>query len=365
MKPIATQYYRDRTNSGAVRSFAFSQDGRWLAMNNGRDTPYLFDAETLTELAPYPGHAEHLKDVFFLEDGKHLRSIGADDRICMWDGDTMAMTNRIKAPDGFQIESARPWDGRYAVCVETRAVQDHKIGTEGTIPAKVIDCDTGRVVCELFLPRGAWRARLHWVNEKEALVQTRNGLCRFDFRKGEILSTIDSDSSSIGYAGEITEDGDRIFVIHQGSKGSPVCGVTIVRTDTGKATDLDFPDTVTSYQGGLIPGGEYFYLASPHVHIHDRDTLSVVTCNTLDRFRVRHVSFRADGERYAVLTEADNGESESRMSIQVFTTVDSRRAISFDTSSMAHRIKMSPNGERIAVLNRDYTIELFALEDTR
>lgn len=188
---------------------------------------------------------------------------------------------------------------------------------------------------------------------------------RFDYQKAHVLTTIKFDDARFGDLGEVTEDGKLLFTFANPGKSLSIPGFSIIHTDTGKVTWCNLPDTAVGREGGLVPGGQYFYLASPHVHIVDRATHSVVARNILEYVQILDLTFSGDGRKYAVLMQGTNGKRRSPPFVQVFPTLTSHPTVTFDTSNSACQLKMSTDGKRIAVMNRDSTIEVWTLEDVK
>lgn len=347
-------------------SLAFSPDGKLLAVGMEQPTPGLFRTDTFERLLPYDGHAGKVSAIFFTADGKRLRSYGNDNLICDWDMETMRMLRRIKLPAGYRTLSIREPDGRYAICYHSGSDKpgsgDPFSDDESQNTIIVFDAESGKIIAKLALPDG----HVQWIDDHQAVVVGQRQLCRFDYRKGKVLETIKLDDKWRGL-GELTEDGRSLFDLRVNRRAA-VVAPTILDIATGKITSRkpENPERVRVGTSGLVPGGKYFYLADPNVYIYDRRTLKQVSKKVLERIDILSLSFLGDGRRYALVSGGriyieDLFKPKTQSIIRIHDTLSGKTLLAFPASSRWARVKFSPDGKRLAVVNDDDTIEVWTL----
>ena len=150
---------------------ALSPDGRTLAVSTGggygRDLfeggygPDLFDARTGRRVGPDP-HRGDIQNLFFLSDGKILRTIDSENYSCLWDAATLRLRGRMDLGRGLDVLSARPTDGKYLLCRDFRPGGDKPVLT-------VVDADIGGVVCT-FPNVETEDSQVLWLSDSQLLV---------------------------------------------------------------------------------------------------------------------------------------------------------------------------------------------------
>lgn len=366
LKVMATFIYPNYACTRAVQSLDFSPNGLWLAMTNSRDTPFIFKSKNLKELYPYSGHAEYLRIVAFAENGKRLFSVGGDEKICYWDTNTMKMLKRKEFPEGYQYLSMRPWDGKYIICENIKTAVESKVGEKGTIPVRVLNTNSGKVICQFTLPLGFYRNNIFWVNNEDILVYLDDILYRYNYLTGKLLSKVKIKDYVFSWgAKKVMEDGKRFFVYPAPGKGQGyVDKVSVVDIATGKISTRKMPKIYRCRKGGLVPGGKYFYLAAPDVFIFNRHSLVEKNKVILgEKIEIEDIAFCPNGEFYAILTKDIEAEFVSPKTIKVFATFDSKPVLTFRPSDFARTIKWSTVKKQLAIRNNDSTIEVLTFKN--
>ncbi len=367
------EFPRHESRDQPEESLDFSPDGKLLAGGQGQPTPSLISTATRERLRPYDGHSTHVDDVFFSSDGKQLRSYGDDNTVCTWDAVTMKMLRRAEIPLEYSWDSIRPSDGRYATCYPRSTADKPFGGTANAMhPARLFDAETGQFIVDLPVSGGT----MYWTNDHEAAMEKsdtdgRNGtISRFNYLDGKVISTVNFAKSEGG--GELAEDGRSVysFFIEYEGRATPAAP-SILDLATGKFTarDLHHSQRERVNRAGLVPGGKYFYLADPNIYIYDRTTLKQVAKKAFDSIDILSLSFSQDGSRYALISGGRLFiedvfkwyDPKTQSVVRIHDTLSGKTLHAFAASTRWARVKFSPDGRRLAVINDDGTIEVWPL----
>lgn len=360
----------------SIVSLAFSPDCRFLvAVQAWRPAPHVLRTDTWEVMLPYDGHGGYVAGIYFCSDGKRIRTLGTDNTVCFWDAATMRMIERIRLPPGQRMLTAREPDGRYIFCFDADAYDRPYPYRGGEADAMVFDAERREPASRLKLQIGQWSTRVHWLDERQALVATRKKRCIFDYLTGKIVSEAGIEDSDLWNGrGDATEDGAGILVI-QGGLGDTQVRVKRVDAATGKARILAGAKLprFTGNDRGLVPGGRYFYMASPGVYIFEREPVKLVSANHFGgRSFLGVIGFSSDGRRYAVSDwtamspsgGAASSEPKSRPLVRVHDTLTGSTLFAFAASSLSVRAgRFAPDGKRLVIANGDGTLEIWELPE--
>lgn len=108
--PVLVTFDKDH-----LRSFAFSDDGAWLATCGDGATPELWDLNTWTKLRSLVGHTSAVLSVAISPDGRRLASASNDGTVQLWDVETGRATLVLRTPTLPQVVA---WsrDGQRLAC---------------------------------------------------------------------------------------------------------------------------------------------------------------------------------------------------------------------------------------------------------
>ncbi len=366
------------TRSARICQMAYSPDGRWLVVTQKyRTTPRLFDAATAQEKMLDEGHGDRIVDLRFSADGRTLRSVGNDGTVCTWDATTMKMLRRISLPADRPVGHIRPSDGRYVLC---------PVATDPTGSVRVVDLDTGTACCEVALPlawhgseasrQGAATLRhVYWLSDQEALctgyfIKSNIGVTgyhwwRFNCQTGKVLSEgrldLGEQNALCNGRGLVTEDGNHLFYVDGGGKGSPPTAAGRVNLRTFRSAELGRIDRPINGRFGLVPGGKYSHLG---LHVYDRRTLNLVAAREFphDKARVGLVTFSLDGSRCAAALYS-NAKPEAV--VVVYETLTNRVLLAFTSAMTVAHFRLSQNGTRLALAYNDGTLEVRSVPSGR
>jgi WD40 repeat protein len=352
---------------GEIQSFALSPDGKMLAVTDQfHPTPYLFSTATGAPIRPVAGHTGRLQHVCFPDGGKTIRSFCSDNFTCLWDASTMKLLKRtqLRADDNFV--SFREPDGKYAIAVGNDADKE---------TARVVECETAKVVFELPLPKRDWLQRLPrivWIDDNEALCITGDNIIRFDYRKGKVVK--EWTGTSDRGAAYLSEDGKILYFLDGNAKYTQLEGHTLDLA-TGKFDDIGRVQMkhFTGNRHGLVPDGKHFYISDPDLYLLDRKTLKVEVEKHFRKTDMLGLTFNADGSRYAVITggaihvdrNLNRLDSGAQSLIRVHETKTGKTLWAFSPSTRWVGVQFSPDGRKLAVENDDDTIELWTLPESK
>lgn len=339
----------------------FSPDGRTLAVAVPYEMPKFFDTATGKPLVLGEGHQSAIAHAAFSADGKTLRTFSHVDSICTWDAATMKLLKRTPAPAGRQFIAART-DGRFAV---------YALVTEPTGPVKVVDADSGAIMCEVALPPSFHyrHSRFIWIGDAEIFWCHQDDWARIDYRAGKITARggvdISKQNSLFNGRGELTEDGKTLFHVGGDYRSGKL---DVVSTDltTMQTTELpEFaPERWPHGDFQLIPGGKWFMIG---LQIYERDTRRRVAMKDLGRLDILSSAVSADGTRAAIVTgeriyidnnfNAYDSGTKSIVRIHELPSMKTVQAF-FPQTRWIRQLVFSPDASRIAVLDDDNTIEV-------
>jgi WD40 repeat protein len=171
--------------------------------------------------------------------------------------------------------------------------------------------------------------------------------------------------------GELSDDRRSIVLFTGGGKLDTNLETEVVDLATGKITKQERKETNRIKAGhvGLVPGGKYLYALDPNVDIFDRKTLTRISTKMLAGTDILSHSFSEDGGRYALVTggrifiseQFRQYDPETQSIVRVHNTVTGKTLFAFPASTRWVHVKLSPDGNRLAVVNDDGTIEVWKL----
>ncbi|MFO1501293.1 MAG: protein kinase [Verrucomicrobiota bacterium] len=145
-----------RGHAAAVRSVAFSPDGRRLVTVSDDQTVKVWEADTGRELPPLRGHTNQVTSAVFSPDGNHIATASWDETARIWDASTGQEVRRLVghgsrlsavafSPDGKRVataswnSTAKLWDADTGKELLTLA------GHNGSVSAVAFSADSERV----------------------------------------------------------------------------------------------------------------------------------------------------------------------------------------------------------------------------
>jgi hypothetical protein len=329
------------------------------------------------ESYPISTDANDRPEVFFAPDGKRLRAVkrtGNVDgyRVCDWDLATTKMVRQFDLPKNLKIAGIREPDGRFAICYE----DNQEGGTGGKKQdqvMKVFDFDKGKAIIDAAVPPCD---KILWINDHEAFAILRSSehgkvdrLYRFDYQNGTVSQQTIPWGNRSDCLGEcqLAEDGRLLFL--PGSE--PIHGriwavaavydpatKTFENRGVGKHEYGGFP----VHKSCLVPGGKYFCLFDPEFFIVDRQTFKVIATISLSRTQLLSHSFSTDGRYVALFTGTWNGPIRPGI-VRIHEVQTGRTIVAFSTPTPWRKVKFSPDGRQLAVVNSDGTTEVWPLAD--
>ncbi|EDR02557.1 uncharacterized protein LACBIDRAFT_393910 [Laccaria bicolor S238N-H82] len=134
-------FLRIADHDGAVKSVAFSPDGRHIVSGSDDKTVRVWDAQTgQTVMHPLKGHEDHVTSVAFSPDGRHIISGSDDKTVRVWDAQTgQEVMDPLKGHEFWVKSVAFSPDGRHIVsgsCDKTVRLWDAQTGQSVMHPLK-------------------------------------------------------------------------------------------------------------------------------------------------------------------------------------------------------------------------------------
>jgi WD40 repeat protein len=336
-------------------SFTLSPDGKVLAVAVGsHPRPHLFRTDTGEPILPTKGHIGPLSSVHFLDAGRTIRSVGEDGVDCLWDARTMRLRSRLIPPKPVRVVGVREPDGAYLLVQRT---------TGDDRPLEVLDAATGQVVCSPSLGGSVSSryAEVHWLNAREALLCTDKRLIEFDYHTGKVLRK---------RAPPWTNQPRRTLVAGgtlywlRFAYHSPYVDVQALDLSTGKWRKVG--EASVGHRGddtkcGLLPGGRYIHTGPPGLRLLDRRNARIVIDRPEDgKVELRDVAFTGDGGWYAVVAHGDFWAAEPQTFVRIHDTRSGKTLGAFPAPNGV-KVRFSPDGRRLAVINEEDTLEVWDL----
>jgi WD40 repeat protein len=342
----------------AVRSVAFSSDGKRLASASMDGTVKLWDTATGHETRTLAGHTGGVFTVVFSADGKRLASASLDQTVKVWDARTGHVTLTLKYQANLVWSLAFSPDSQRLAAVSrdaTVTIWDATTGQE-TLTLKA---PTNRNSSVAFSPDST---RLASVNDEGTVIvsDTATGLetlklgghpHRYDLR---LISPIKNIS-------EIPIIGKNMIIVAAVDKVSSYSNVLFFRIFDINGTmvvawdELHNKPTEESLQiedlrkqlTGLWPPHELIGIEKGRV-------ITAVTkiVGYVKRYPVNGVAFSADGKRLA--SASDDG------SVKVWDAGTGQETHTLRGHTMSvRRVAFGPDGKRIAAASMDGTVKLW------
>ncbi len=343
---------------GALSSLALSPDGKLLAVAvEGEGVPALFRTETGERIRPTSGHNGAIAGAYFSADGKSVRTLGRDNRVCIWDRKTLRLLKSISLPDSFEVLRGREPGGKFFACID-QAVTDKTI-------LRIVDADTGRTTFTFTFPNSDSRNdHFFWLGEHKAVYSRGKKLFLLDCAAGKVLKELAWETSYQLSALARAPDGKSLYAYAHSTGMISYCKAWSLPLKRGKAQELAQQDE-GGLDFGLVPGERYVYLASPKFRLLRRADLRVVTSRSFRGMDLRPLSFSGDGGRYAVTASGERGSAlplaDRRITsvVRVHDTLSGKTLGAFPASPS--RLRLSPDGRQLVVVDGDNALALWDL----
>jgi WD40 repeat protein len=345
-----------------IESAAFSPDGKILALAKRYAPPLIFDATTGQRILPTPEYQPNISEAHFSADGKILCTVSTD-TVCTWDAQTLKQRTRVSLPANHLVASTRP-DGKYVFCRDTTTSK----------AAKVLEVDTGRVVCDVAIELDPNNPAVTWLNDQDALYCAYDRYGLFNYLTGKVAREGKIEGYSGGYYLATTGE---LLQADGGLRGGNLHFSTLDLA-TGKVTKLPGELHLPGFTGNermLVPGDRYYCIADPGFYLCEWRTLTLVASRPLTGLDLLGLTFSGDGSLYAIVAGSrifvDEGlrqyDRKVQSTLRVYETLSGKMVFAFPTATRwVHAVTFSPDGKRLALVNEDSTLEIWPiLEDDR
>jgi WD40 repeat protein len=345
----------------SITGLAFSPDSQILAVARMEPTPVILRVAGLERMRPWPGHAGEITNLFFLDDGKRIRTVGRDGTVCHLHAENLTRLSRCAVPEGYEIAAVRGPKGDLLL-VRARALLDETWPTGR--PARILHAETCRTMRELTLPVGFAKEQPLWIPGSEDLALVGDGrvrFARFDTRTGKIGTahpvTLPPDL-------EVTADGRRLFCPIPRDGGGFQGGARWVDIATGEVVAVFPPQRLHRgiRSAGLVPGDRSWYLGGTGLRLLDGETGGFLVDRSLGGALVCGVTFSRDGSRHALALAGEHAKDDAPDDTWCVV-----RICETDTGRTLHAIALakwgpailSPDGMRLAYVGTDGVLRLY------
>ncbi|KAI0673289.1 WD40-repeat-containing domain protein [Trametes maxima] len=325
---------------GAVTSFAYSHDSKWLATGSEDTTIVLWNSSDQTIARKWEAHADVVRVLAFSPDNKRLASGGADNVIHIWAVETGEQLATLDGHEGAVQAMAWSSDGKHIASGSGDATVRLWDGVTYA-PLSVLEDHEALITYVTFSRDDRWLASC-----------SMDHCCRiWDVAAGTLHRTLEGHKNMV-WCAEFDEEARRIVTC------SDDASVRIWSAETGEMLVGLYEHRGPVWSAAFAPGGKTVLTASSDGTMTVCDSFMGERRLTFEGHEgmINAACFSPDG-KYVASAASDN-------TVRLWSAVDGALVATFNEhEDKVTFVRLSPDGKTLASASDDGTVRIRALNE--